>query len=366
MLIRIVSILLLTTNYSLAQVETARHKSEYPAEVTELFQYLTAAYEGEPTILVPFIQNSKFGLMDYRTLNVVVPAIAPSLPLINTADKSGRINFYYTDGTSYEFSKSQVGNQRITSFGQPQVLETPPPGNWVIPASLGVWVLPADHPFKGFTYERNNEGRLQLTSYTEVYKDQSTYGSPYYPHLTLFEINNEVFAIAQNQEYQVGIIDTTRNPITGFDFNYQRIIPIRGTKESLGTWFLAMKNDSHENKFHFVNAQGEIIPESVLPALDYSINFFSTQASSPYHEPVSTLGYAINSRKVIDLYELKLVNFIPAAYKTIYLNAVSTSPRHIDELEEQRKNTLIFAVVEDENGNQFFMDFDGKKYIPEH
>ncbi len=364
MLIRIVSILLLMTNYSLAQVETSQPKSEYPAEVTELFQYLQAAYEGEPTILVPFIQNWKFGLIDYRTLNVVVPAIAPSLPLINTADKSGQIDFYYADGTTYEFSKSQDDNQTITSFGRPHVVETPPPGNWTIPASLGVKVLPADHSFKGFTYERNSEDRLQLTSYPEIYKDQGTYGSPYYPHLTLIDIDDDVYAIAQNQKYQVGIINTNGSPITGFDFNYQRVLPIKGMKESLGTWFLAMKDDSNENIFHFVNAQGEIMPESTLPALDYTINYVSTQASTPYHEPVSMLGYAINSGKVIDFYELKQVKSIPPEYKAIYLDAVGTSPIHTDDLDEQRTNTLIFAVVEDENGNRFYMDFDGKKYLP--
>ena len=59
-----------------------------------------------------------------------------------------------------------------------------------------------------------------------------------------------------------------------------------------------------------------------------------------------------------------MVKSIPENYKIIYLDYIPLSNSNSDDFEEKRKHTMMFTVVEDENGNWFYMDFDGKKYIP--
>lgn len=61
---------------------------------------------------------------------------------------------------------------------------------------------------------------------------------------------------------------------------------------------------------------------------------------------------------------MKLINAIPENYTILYLDYIYLHNLESEDIEIQRKNSKIFAVVKDENGKWFYMDFEGKKYIP--
>lgn len=358
-------ILLLISFLSLSafgQIEIYPPVHRDPENVRSLYVELKKAIEKNPTILVPFKENGKFGYLDYQTLEILVPPMADALSLLNTNDKTGI--FGELDGYYYTFDENQ--NLDFAMYGPPQISEGFPNNqDWVRPADLEVKVIPKTDDFKGFTYEKDANGKIYVTSYSEKFKSQDRF----YPKLTLIEIEGKVYGIGEienskNQENLAGIIAPDGKPLNGFDFNFNKILQLTGLKESLGTWFLVRKSDSDDHRFHLINAKGEFLSEMVLPKLDYSRNFLKTKQSVPYYEPMGELKYAINDNKIIDLYELKMVKSIPENYKIIYLDYIPLSNSNLDDFEEKRKHTMMFAVVEDENGNWFYMDFDGKKYLP--
>ncbi len=59
-----------------------------------------------------------------------------------------------------------------------------------------------------------------------------------------------------------------------------------------------------------------------------------------------------------------MINAIPENYTILYLDYIYLHNLESEDIEIQRKNSKIFAVVKDENGKWFYMDFEEKKYIP--
>lgn len=358
-------ILMLMSFFSLStfgQVEINPPVHRDPENVRNLYVELKKAIEENSSILVPFKENGKFGYLDYHTLEILVPPMADALSLLNTNDKTGI--FAELDGYYYTFDKNQ--NLFFAMYGPPQISEGFPNNqDWVRPADLEVKVIPKTDKFKGFTYEKDVNGKIYVTSYSEKFSSQDRF----YPKLTLIEIEGKVYGIGEignpkNQENLAGIIAPDGKPLKRFNFNFNKILPLSGLKESLGTWFLVLKSDSDDQRFHLINSKGKFLSEKVLPKSDYYRNFLKTKQLVPYYEPLGELKYAIIDNKIIDLYELKIVKSIPENYKIIYLKQIPLIHSNSDDFEEKRKHTMMFAAVEDENGNWFYMDFNGKKYIP--
>lgn len=354
-------LILIWSSTAFCQIDINPPIYEEPQEVKELFQYLNKAFAGKTTILVPFMENEKFGYLDYETLEIVVPPVASHLALLNTASKKGFIGVV----DEYFFVFDEKGNLIFTKLGPPQVREELPPSDWVLPTDSGVEITPKTDEFKGFTYTKNKEGKIYVSSFSEIYDS----GNPNNPNLILIEIEGEVYGIAgipnpKNYNNLAGIISPDGKPLKGFDFNFNKILPLKGLKEILGNWFLVRKSDTDDSRFHFVNSKGEFLSETILPKLDYSQNFTKTQISTPYYIPKSSLHYAINDNKIIDLYELKLIDAIPENYEILYLNYIVVTDLESENIELLRKNAKMFAAVKDEKGNWFYMDFNGKKYIP--
>lgn len=357
-------LILMWSSTAFCQIEINPPVYEEPEEVKELFQYLKKAFAGKSTFLVPFMENEKFGYLDEQNLEVVVPPIADALALRNASIKDvyvGAIGNYF-----YEFNDYGNLTIREMNYGPPQVSEELPPQNWVLPTDLGVKIIPETENFKGFTFRKDDNGKIYVSSFSEKYDS----GNSNNPNLWPIEIGGEVYAIGQiknskNHESLAGIISPDGKPLKGFDFNFNKILPIKGLKESLGSWFLVRKSGS-DDKFHLINSKGEFLPESVLPKIDYSKFFTKNQMSTPYYIPTGSLNYVINYNKIIDLYELKLVEIVPENYQILYLDSMYLEKIETENMESKRQNAKMFAVVKDEAGNWFYMDFNGKKYIPKN
>ena len=226
-------------------------------------------------------------------------------------------------------------------------------------------MIPKNQKFKGFTYTRNEEGKIYVSSFSEIFDSKNSND----PNLWLIEMEGKVYGIGEiwdfkNSQKLAGIISPDGKPLKGFDFSFDKILPLKGLKESLGNWFLVRKSYTEDSRFHFVNSKGEFLSETILPKLDYSYNFTKTRRSTPYYIPKGSLRYGMNDNKIVDLYELKLINAIPENYEILYLDYIYLHNLESEDIEIQRKNSKIFAVVKDENGKWFYMDFEEKKYIP--
>lgn len=356
-------IIYLISATTFSQIEIHPPVYEEPKEVRELFQYLHKAFSDKSTILVPFMENGKFGYLNHETLEVVVSPLADALSLRNTSIKEGYVgtmgNYFY------EFNDYGNLTMREMNYGPPQIVEHRPSQNWVLPTDLGVKIIPKSENFEGFTYRKSADGKIFVSSFSEKFHSRNSND----PYLWLIEINGEVYGIGEiknpkNYESLAGIISPDGKPLKGFDFNFNKIYPIKGLKDSVGNWFLVRKSDSDDDNFHLINSKGEFLPESVLPKIDYSQFFTKTQLSTPYHIPTGTLNYVINGNQILDLYELKRIKIIPQNYEIIYVDYVYLEESELESMESKRQNAKIFAVVKDENGNWFYMDFEGKKYIP--
>lgn len=352
----------LISSTTFSQIEIHPPVYEEPEEVKELFQYLNKAFSGKSTFLIPFMENEKTGYLDGQNLEVVVFPIADALALRNTSINEGYVG---TMG-DYFYEFNDHGNLTITemNYGPPQIMEDRPPQNWVLPTDLGVKIIPKSENFKGFTFRKDDSGKIYVSSFSEIYDS----GNSNNPNLWPIEINGEVYAIGQiknpkNHESLAGIISPVGKPLKGFDFNFNKILPIKGLKESLGSWFLVRKSGS-DDKFHLINSKGEFLSESILPKIDYSKLFTKNQISTPYYIPTGSLNYVINHNKIIDLYELKLVEIVPENYQILYLDSMYLEKIETENIESKRQNAKMFAVVKDEKGNWFYIDFNGKKYIP--
>jgi hypothetical protein len=237
-----------------------------------------------------------------------------------------------------------------------------PPRDWKRPASFNLKII-EDEKFKGFTYEVNDEGYLYINSYSNIY--QTSHLS--FPHLTPVYMDKEVVAIAIQNDAKtniekMGLIYPDGKAVKGFEFNFKDIKPIKLSNKKLGTHFLVQKLNSDDLNYHIANSKGVIISESILPNLDYLKNFHLIQNSTPYYQPISTLGYALNSGKLIDLYKLKEVKISNENLYFSYLRYVVTEEITSFETEELRKNAILFVIVREENGFEYYMDLSGKKF----
>lgn len=356
-------LILICSSTAFCQIDMSPPVYQEPDNVREYFQYLTTAFNGEPRILVPFMEDGKFGYLNHETLEVVVPPLAAILVLKNSTNHEGFVGelddyyFRFTDGGNLIMGEKNLG--------PPQVSEEGPPQNWVLPTDSGIKMTPKTKNSKGFTYRKREDGKISVSSFSEIYDS----GNKYDPNLWPIEIDGEVYGIAEirdpkNRQKSSGIIFPDGNPLKGFDFNFNKILPIKDLKESLGNWFLVQKSNSDDSKFHLINSKGEFLSEKILPKLDYSRFFSKTQISTPYHIPRGVLNYAIYDNKIIDLYELKLLKVIPKKYEIIDLDFIFLENLEMESMENKRQNAKMFAEVKDEKGNWFYMDFNGKKYIP--
>lgn len=356
-------LILMWSSTAFSQIEIHPPVYREPEEVRELFKQLQKAFADDQIILVPFMENGKFGYLDYESLKVVVPPMADRLTLKNTAHKEGYIG--EMDNYSYTFNEDGNLTMREMNYGPPQIREERPSQNWALPTDIGVKIIPKSENFKGFTYRKNEEGRIYVSTFSELYDS----GNLNNPNLWPIEIDGEVYGIAEirnpeNWQTLAGIISPDGKPLKGFDFNFNKILPLTGLKESLGNWFLVQKRNSDDSKFHLINSKGEFLSEKILPQLDYNQYFIKTQMSTPYHIPLGQLNYVVNNNKIIDLYELKFIDIIPENYEILYLDFIYLKNLESEKVEVKRQNAKIFVVVKDEKGNWFYMDFNEKKYIP--
>ncbi len=283
--------------YSQIDINAIVHKEL--KEVRELYEYLKKAFEAEPTVLVPFMEDGKYGYLDFQTLEIVIPPVADRLVLLNTVFKNGFIG--ELDGYYLEFDGKE--NLTFKQYGPPQVREELPPADWGLPADLGAKMIPKNQKFKGFTYTRNEEGKIYVSSFSEIFDSKNSND----PNLWLIEMEGKVYGIGEiwdfkNSQKLAGIISPDGKPLKGFDFSFDKILPLKGLKESLGNWFLVRKSYTEDSRFHFVNSKGEFLSETILPKLDYSYNFTKTRRSTPYYIPKGSLRYGMNDNKIVDLY----------------------------------------------------------------
>lgn len=342
-----------------AQIDSYSQKENYPEEVEKFYEQLKKAL-AISEILVPFVENEKYGYLDQKTLEVMVDPVAESLNLIRTDFHNYHIGIY--DKTFWiVIEKGELILKHI-AIG---VQDDPGPENWVR-SSFGA-KRAEDKKFRGFTYEINADGTPGLLSYSQLYY----VNSQNIPQLTLFKINGDVYAIAQldhkkSVERRMGIIKPNGEYLNGFDFNYNDILPVVGLKPSNETWFLVRELNSENNNHHFINSKGQLLPKSTLPDLYYATHFVKTKYSTPYYELVSTIGYVVNSNNIVDLYDMKKVDVLDKDMKAFYLNYINLSnDDSYMSIEEKRKNSLMFASVEDASGQWMYIDFNGKKYRPQ-
>jgi hypothetical protein len=185
--------------------------------------------------------------------------------------------------------------------------------------------------------------------------------------LTPIHFGEEVVAIAiqfddKTQLKKTGIIYQNGKPVKGFDFSFSDIKPLKLSNDSLVPHFLVRKLNSDDDNYHIANSKGEIISESILPNLNYLQNFHLTQNSTPYYQPISTLGYVLNSGKLIDLYNLKEVKFPNENLYFSDLDYIIAENLLSNEMVELRKKAIFFVKVREENGFEYFMDLSGKKF----
>lgn len=118
------------------------------------------------------------------------------------------------------------------------------------------------------------------------------------------------------------------------------------------------------NDFKLVNAKGEFPLKNNVANLVSTQNFMKNERSAPYYESTGILKYTYDEHQVLDLYELKQVLFTPPQLKILGIEYINKREMKADTLEEERMNSVIFVIVLDENRNWFYMDLEGKKYLP--
>src|SRR5690606_32540370 len=79
------------------------------------------------------------------------------------------------------------------NYGPPEVRDMPPPPNWVVSTDFGVKIIPKTEKFKGFTYRKREDGKISVSSFSEIYDS----GDLKNPNLWPIEIDGEVYGIAE-------------------------------------------------------------------------------------------------------------------------------------------------------------------------
>lgn len=354
-------ILVLTTGSVFSQDLLIIKKPEDPAPVVQLAERLESLLQ-DSMILVPFVKEGKYGYLNYQTSEVVLPPMADHLNLLNTRCFQGEVGTLALESTDYGFfwEGGESKQLKIQKYGLPQVVVEGPPYDQTGSPAANAQIIPTAQS-KGFTYVREADGTLKLRSFSTIYQGQAGR-----VNLELVEIGKQVLAIGSKPDYNTyealtGIIDSTGNALPGFDFNFNRIRPVRGIDS--GTWFLVRKAHSEDPNFHFVDLKGHLLPEDRLPNLDYARNFVRTPASAPYYDLVSVVGYGINTGHIIDFNKLKTLDIVPEGYQPVRLESLMRLHPKISPITGMDR-TIMFVLLKDTEGHPVYMDFDGKIFNP--
>lgn len=345
-----------------AQIDLGYETKTIPSVIKEVKPYFDKIKKEDYIHLVPFRKKDKWGYMDKRTMKTVVPPFASHLSLYKG-------NFYLGsvyDGPSSTQYILKLDKNGVLTYQISTIEVSPLAGLPDYPTKVfsnNIEILPSQKGHKGFHYQIDS-GFIILTGYSDLYKSESKKR----PLLIPFFIGADVYAIAGRRTYDpyftsYGIIDPEGNVRDGFEFKHKRIRPVTGMSDTAHKWFLVQDANDTANLYSFVNDKGEYILKNQLPErveLAYSSYDFLKE-DYPFHRPKSTtLEYIEVGNSILDMYELKYINF-KQQYHILSLDYATNGFEEGQTLEERRNKAIVYAWVEDgEDG--FYMDFEGNEY----
>lgn len=311
--------------------------------------------------LVPFQKKELWGYLDKRTLQVRLPAVFDQLGFYKGEGYIG--SFYDTVSlTDYIVTVDKSGkiNFQISVIS---LMEALPPGLFSRAYSQNIEVLSSAEGNNGFQYTMD-EDYIDITAYSDLYRSHNKNQ----PLLIPMKIDNKIVAIAGKKSEDphltsYGIIDPQGNTLSGFDFKHNRIIPIKGTRDTKDVWFLVQQSKNNNNAYSYLNHKGYYRLKNQLPQSVYYY-YRSSQKDYPFYMPHEhTLGYILVENKIFDLYELKQEKQLAEEYQGLWISYAIATPLEKDTVEEKRKKAHLYIWVKKEN-KYFYIDLYGNEYLP--
>ena len=285
---------------------------------------------GQFSNLIPFSSNGKWGYIDRITRKIIVKPVMQNPEFFNP-----NIKFIYNDNL---MNISENGNISIeqrntnTSYSYEKGFE------------MDEKVKSSSDGFKGFTASSTGE----LINYSDLYQFNKTGIND--RNIQLFQYKNNYYAIVKNKAGAAGIIDSKGNPLKGFDFNYNEIIPNRDTKDTANAWFFVKKQEG--DNFSLINTIGAIKFKNEI--FSYPLSSNEVFGYTPYIKG--------DTSAIFDSYEMKW-NVKPQT--KIKIQSIEFSSKEIIRkgMQKVRNKVNIYYLVVDK-GNNYFVDMKGKKYLP--
>lgn len=287
----------------------------------------------QPTSLIPFCKDGKWGLLNKSNRLVVVPARYSSLSFFNPNMLAGSLNnrtIFYVDSTR----KLHIG-----SVG-PDINEP----EFKLEITDEKEFISSGNNYKGFRL--NNKG--ELTALSDIYDKCCFY--------QVIKIHNKSYLIVSKNKY-FGIIDTLGNSLTGFDFVHKGIQVNPYPQDKLHQWFFVTTDGQ---SWSIQNDLGEIRFKNQLP---------SNSSYSPFVK--EKFGYVIFSKSnatelncgIFDCRELKWVIEPQNRYDLIDLEFSSIVTLDIGNPSDRAKAD-IYVCIKISKSEYYFANLNLMVYRP--
>ncbi len=288
--------------------------------------------------VIPFYQNEQWGLIDEHK-KVLIPA------------KYRRIKLAKPDiaGTfSKRFSFSYIAKNReikIVDHQSPKkrsaTASPPPPPQVSVEPDIPRAISSRDG-FKGFQMNDENE----LTYYSDIYNSSSV---PAFNVSVPFLIDGKYHAVARKYT-GAGIIDQKGNPLKGFDFNFETLVPLAkylAYRDSV-IWFYFKDKEGNTG---FINPVGETKMYNELlryPLASNNIFGYNVQKSKGDDPVYGVLDY------------VKFEWLIKPQPQKIISMKYATGQADIDKssVEDRNRVTLYYFSFERKPRDNYFLNKD--------
>ena len=285
---------------------------------------------GQFSNLVPFAGNGKWGYLDRITKKIMVKPVMQNPEFFNPDIKVFYNREFVDISGDGKISIEQPSENAYQSYD--------------VGPDMDDKVRSSSDGFKGFTATSTGE----LINYSDIYR-YNRQGMPGW-NIQLFQFKSKYYGIVKNKLGAAGIIDSDGNPLKGFDFNYNEILPNRGTKDTANVWFFVKKQEA-EN-FSLINTNGEIKNKNEI--FTYPLLSSDVFGYTPYIEG--------DSSAIFDRYEMKWIVKPQTKIKIQTIEFSSKETLKTDLPKDRHKVNIYYLVVDKKNS--YFVDMKGKKYLP--
>ncbi|WP_299124822.1 hypothetical protein [uncultured Tenacibaculum sp.] len=191
--------------------------------------------------LIPFEINSKWGYLNSKTKEIIIPP------------KYGKLNFFnptmegYYKGESFTVRKNGVINfEGDKPEKESYIMEVDESED-----TSNIKIISSSDGYKGFKIDENGN----LLNYSDIYYNSEEHSWNIRP----FQFKGKYFAIVKNKNGKYGVIDKSGKTLKGFNFKYKEISLNKFAKDKEKLWFFVQENNdmwslkSNKNKTKFKN-----------------------------------------------------------------------------------------------------------------